>query len=244
MTKEHLPILKYFGLVVREIRKERQLSQEELAGLSGLHRTYITDIERGTRNVSLKNITRIAQAVNISLPLMFTRFEEIAHAEEKVKKSSVKQEEVQRNPVEILLVEDDQNFIELTLHMFRQWNIANMVHVVRTGPEALEFLFTDPSTDDRSGKVPKVILLDLNIPLVDGFAVLRQVRSNPLTHDIPVVVLTSSSLETDKARCHQLGVEEFLTKPVNVEAFSAVMKRLGFNLFLLEAGEFVHPEIG
>lgn len=243
MTKQNLPILKYFGLVVREFRKEQQLSQEELANLSGLHRTYITDIERGTRNVSLKNITRIAQAVKISLPELFSRFEMIAHEEEKVNASS-KLEILPRNPVEILLVEDDLNFIELTLHTLRQWNIANMVHVVRTGPEALDFLFAEPPAKNRSLKVPKVILLDLYIPLVDGFSVLEQVRNNPATKNIPVVVLTSSSRETDKERCRRLGVEEYLTKPVNIETFSSVMRRLGFHLILLESGEFVRQEIG
>jgi CheY-like chemotaxis protein/DNA-binding XRE family transcriptional regulator len=240
MIKDNLPILRFFGMVVREFRKERRMSQEELANRSGLHRTYITDIERGTRNVSLKNITRIAEAIGIGLPEMFARFE-VLSKQESAAPDDAAALSYRRKPVEILLVEDDENFIELTVHALERWNISNTVHVVRNGADALEFLFEHSPSNEQRVPNPKVILLDLNIPLVDGFEVLERIRNNPKTKEIPVVVLTSSSGEADKARCSALGVDEFLTKPINAELFSSVMRRLGFHLLLLEADETARP---
>src|SRR5689334_15061955 len=102
------------------------------------------------------------------------------------------------SPVEILLVEDNLNDVELTLHVFKKHHLCNHIYVVRDGAEALEFIFcTERYADRRIENRPKVILLDLKLPLVDGLEVLRKVKADSRTQVIPVVVLTSSREERD-----------------------------------------------
>ena len=137
------------------------------------------------------------------------------------------------NGVEILLVEDNPNDEMLALHAFKKQNIANKVHVVRDGAEALEYIFCTGAYADRRIENPKVILLDLKLPLVDGIEVLRQIRSDPRTRLIPVVMLTSSSEERDIVETYQLGVNSYIVKPVDFEQFSEVAKHLGYYWLLL-----------
>ena len=130
--------------------------------------------------------------------------------------------------VELLLVEDDPNDVELTLHALRQQNITNQIHVVRDGAEALDFVFGRGSYADREVQnTPKVILLDLKLPKVDGLDVLRQIKADPKTHDIPVVVLTSSREDTDIKEAYRLGVNSYIVKPVDFDQFAAAVKQLG-----------------
>jgi len=127
------------------------------------------------------------------------------------------------NEVEILLVEDNPNDEELTLRALRKNNLANRVHVVRDGAEALEFIFaTGAYTDRRVENGPKVILLDLKLPKVDGLEVLRRVKSDERTRATPVVVLTSSREERDVVERYKLGVNSYLVKPVD---FDKLFKR-------------------
>ena len=135
--------------------------------------------------------------------------------------------------VEILLVEDNANDEMLALHAFKRQNIANDVHVVRDGAEALEFIFCTGAYVDRTFDNPKVILLDLKLPLVDGIDVLRQIRSDPRTRLIPVVVLTSSNEERDVLETYELGVNSYIVKPVDFEQFNEVAKHLGYYWLLL-----------
>jgi two-component system, response regulator len=137
------------------------------------------------------------------------------------------------NGVEILLVEDNTNDEMLALHAFKRQKIATDVHVVRDGVEALEFIFCTGSYADRTFDNPKVILLDLKLPLVDGVEVLRQIRSDPRTKLIPVVVLTSSSEERDMVEAYKLGVNSYIVKPVDFEQFNEVAKHLGYYWLLL-----------
>ncbi len=225
--KERDPILQQYGSVVREVRRERRLSQEELAHQSGLHRTYITDIERGARNVSLRNIIRIAGALNIPLADFFGRFDAKLRSDGRL-----------NGPVDILLVEDDESFIELLRNTLQQLNITNTFHIARDGAEALRLLL--PETPEQKPSVPSVVLLDLSLPLVSGMEVLQQLRKDPRTQSLPVVVLTNSANESDRLQCRRLGVEEYLTKPIDVEAFSAVMKRLGFQFMMVLSQELPH----
>jgi two-component system response regulator len=110
------------------------------------------------------------------------------------------------NPVEILLVEDNPNDVELTLHALKKDNLTNHIEIVRDGAEALEFIFCTGRYAERSTESPEVILLDLKLPLVDGLEVLRRVKADPHTRMIPVVVLTSSSEERDIVESYKLGV--------------------------------------
>jgi len=130
--------------------------------------------------------------------------------------------------VEILLVEDDPADVELTLHALRHNNLANRIEVARDGEEALEFIFCRDRYHDRSFlQPPKLILLDLKLPKVDGLAVLRQVKGDPHTRSIPVVVLTSSQEERDVVSSYHLGVNSYIQKPVDFDQFRNVVKQLG-----------------
>lgn len=136
--------------------------------------------------------------------------------------------------VEILLVEDNPNDIKLALHAFKKHHIANHVRVVRDGAEALEFVFcTDRYADRQMEYGPKVILLDLKLPLVDGLEVLRRLKADPRTQAIPVVVMTSSREDGDVAESYKLGVNSYIVKPVDFEQFTEVVRQLGFYWLLL-----------
>ena len=137
------------------------------------------------------------------------------------------------NGVEILLVEDNPNDEKLALHAFAKQNIANHVHVVRDGLEAMDFIFCTGAYADRVIGNPKVILLDLKLPLVDGIEVLRAIRSDPRTRLIPVVVLTSSNEERDVVETYRLGVNSYIVKPVDFEQFNEVARHLGYYWLLL-----------
>jgi two-component system response regulator len=138
------------------------------------------------------------------------------------------------NIVEILLAEDNPNDVELTLHALRRHNLANRIHVVRDGAEALEFLFCTGAYAHRDiAHGLKVMLLDLKLPLVDGLDVLQRVKGDPRTRMIPVVVLTSSCEERDIVESYRLGVNSYITKPVDFEQFTEAMRTLGMYWVLL-----------
>lgn len=120
------------------------------------------------------------------------------------------------------------------MHSLRSSNITNQVEVVRDGAEALDFIFCTGSYAHRSiDNGPKVILLDLKLPKVDGLEVLQRVKSDPRTRAIPVVVLTSSREERDIVESYNLGVNSYIVKPVDFEQFTAAVQRLGFYWLLL-----------
>jgi two-component system response regulator len=134
---------------------------------------------------------------------------------------------------EILLVEDNPNDELLALHAFKRQKIANDVHVVRDGAEALEYIFCTGAYAERTIENPKVILLDLKLPKVDGIEVLRQIRNDPRTRFVPVVVLTSSNEERDVVETYALGVNSYIVKPVDFEQFNEVARHLGYYWLLL-----------
>ena len=137
-------------------------------------------------------------------------------------------------PIEILLVEDNPNDVELTLHALKKHNLGNRVEVVRDGAEALEFIFCSGAYAHRSVENgPKVILLDLKLPKVDGLEVLRRVKSDPRTRMIPVVMLTSSREERDIVESYNLGVNSYIVKPVDFEQFTEAVRQLGLYWALL-----------
>jgi len=135
---------------------------------------------------------------------------------------------------EILLVEDNPDDVELTLRAFRKSNVANEVIVARDGAEALEYLF---ATGQYAGRdpdaLPQVVLLDLNLPRVDGLEVLQRVRAHPKTKLLPVVILTSSTEERDLLSGYSLGANSYVRKPVDFEQFADSVKQLGLYWLLL-----------
>jgi two-component system, response regulator len=129
---------------------------------------------------------------------------------------------------EILLVEDNPNDVKLTLHAFKTANLANAVHVARDGVEALEYLFgTASAPDQKVPEKPKLILLDLKLPRVDGHEVLRRIKTDSRTSGIPVVVLTSSSEERDVMRTYEVGANSYIVKPVDFEQFTEAVRDIG-----------------
>ncbi len=136
--------------------------------------------------------------------------------------------------VEILLVEDNPTDVELTLRALKKNNLANKVHVVTDGEQALEFIFATGSCKGRDiNHKPKVILLDLKLPKVDGLEVLRKIKSDERTKNIPVVVLTSSKEEKDRIESYRLGVNSYIAKPVDFSRFTEAVSGLGFYWMLL-----------
>jgi CheY-like chemotaxis protein len=138
------------------------------------------------------------------------------------------------NEVEILLVEDNPNDVELTLRALKKRNLANKVHVVKDGAEALEFIFGTGTYAERNiNQIPKVILLDLKLPKVDGLEVLRIVKSDERTKVIPVVVLTSSKEESDLVESYRLGANSYITKPVDFDKFAQTVSEMGLYWLLV-----------
>ena len=140
----------------------------------------------------------------------------------------------QQTEVEILLVEDNPSDAELALRALKKHRLANNIVVVTDGEEALDFIFARGKFSDRSmASGPKVILLDLKLPKVDGLEVLRAVKTDPRTRTIPVVVLTSSREESDIVESYRLGVNSYIVKPVDFDKFVAAVRDLGMYWLLL-----------
>jgi CheY-like chemotaxis protein len=133
--------------------------------------------------------------------------------------------------IEILLVEDNPQDAELALRALRQAKITNHIHVARDGAEAIEILFGDAS--HRPEMAPKVVLLDLKLPKVDGLEVLKRVKSDPRTKLIPVVVLTSSREQSDIVESYRLGVNSYIVKPVDFDRFADAVQKAGMYWLLI-----------
>jgi len=136
--------------------------------------------------------------------------------------------------VEILLVEDSPHDAELTIRTLRKANLANRLHHVKDGAEALDFMFASGTYTGRTvGANPKLVLLDLKLPKVDGFEVLRKVRADDRTKTTPVVILTSSKEERDIMEGYRLGVNSYVQKPVEFDGFAKAVSELGLYWMLL-----------
>lgn len=133
------------------------------------------------------------------------------------------------NEIEILLVEDDPNDVELTLRVLRKNNLANKIHIAGDGEEALDFLFCRGKFSQRQfDNPPKVVFLDLKLPKLNGLEVLRELKKDPRTQPIPVVVMTSSREQRDLVDGYRLGVNSYIQKPIDFGEFQSVIKDLGY----------------
>lgn len=139
------------------------------------------------------------------------------------------------NSVEVLLVEDNPTDAELTIRALKKYNMANNLVHVKNGADALDFIFgTGKYADSRDiSFVPKVILLDIHMPKMNGMDVLRRLKAEPRTKSLPVVVLTSSKESPDIQECYELGANSYIVKPVNFEGFAMAIQNLGFYWLLL-----------
>jgi CheY-like chemotaxis protein/DNA-binding XRE family transcriptional regulator len=222
---EKLAIEKLLGQSVRNWRHQLEIPQEDLARRAGFHRSYISDIERGERNVSLKSIEKLADALGISVLTLF------AGVDSKSGSTPLRTDEM----VDILLIEDNDNDTLLVIQALKRANLANRIYVVRDGAAALDFLFCKGEyAYRRTNDHPQVILLDLNLPKIDGLEVLRRVKADSRTRAIPVVVLTASKFDDAIATCKRLGAESFIAKPVDFQNFSAMTLQLSLQWALLK----------
>jgi CheY-like chemotaxis protein/DNA-binding phage protein len=197
------------GMAIKTERSSLGISQEELAYRAGIHRTYLSDMERGMRNPSIDSIAKVARALEISVARLF---EDASGGHNSTKQV-----------VEILLVEDNAGHVDLTKRAFAKARITNPMHVARDGGEALDFIFaTGPYADRRGEPYPQVVLLDLNLPRVGGLEVLRKIKADKRTRAIPVVILTASTHNRDIGECRRLGAENYIIKPVGFQNFSEV----------------------
>jgi CheY-like chemotaxis protein len=211
------------GAAIKAERSALGISQEELAYRADLHRTYISDVERGARNPSIESIAKVASALEISVSTLFER----AGPGNQTKQL-----------VEILLVEDNPRDIRLTLRAFEKAKITNRVHVVRDGVEALDFIFATGSyTHRRNARSALMILLDLSLPKKSGVEVLQQIKANEGTRDIPVIVLTASNRNREAAECRRQGAITCLVKPVRFQDFSRVTPHLRFGWALVKPND-------
>ncbi|HTP43659.1 MAG TPA: response regulator [Candidatus Acidoferrum sp.] len=137
--------------------------------------------------------------------------------------------------IEILLVEDNPADAELTIHALQKSKLVNQIRHLQDGAEALDFLFCRGSFSSRQSAPPRLILLDLKLPKVDGLDVLKEIKSDFRTKAIPVILLTSSKEERDVAASYRLGVNSYIQKPVNFAEFQDVVKQLGMYWLLVNS---------
>lgn len=226
-----IDVKKIFGTSVRGWRNLLGISQEELAERANLHRTYVSDVERGARNLSLESIERLAHALEISVSSLFPQPE----LQKSQNAGATTANGHGRDLVDILLVEDSADDVELTLHAFKKARFTNRVHVVSDGAEALDYIFSKGKyASRRTAERPHVVLLDLKLPKVSGIEVLRRIKADRRTSMIPVVILTVSDDNYDIAECRRLGAENYIVKPVDFQRLSQATPQLNLNWVLLK----------
>ncbi|MBI5387453.1 MAG: response regulator [Verrucomicrobia bacterium] len=231
-----------FGAAVKRLRNRLRISQETLAERAGLDRTYIGHVERGVRNVSLSTIDKLARALEVSAATLLSGSSDTARMSggpyPEMLETCVGTDCVGRGRVDILLVEDNHSDVGLTLRAFKKAGVTNPVHVVRDGAEALEFLFCSErysslEMQDR----PRLVLLDLNLPKVSGLEVLRRIKADARTRNIPVVVLTASRRDESFAEARRLGAAAYIIKPVDFWNLSEVTPKLRLHWALVQPAE-------
>ena len=214
---------------IRMQRSRLGVTQEELAWRADMHRTYIADIERGSRNITLRSIVNLAKALEVSVASLLS----VASEESSVPPLEAGPGATLEIPLgEILLVEDNATDEELTLRAFKRVKFANPVKVVRDGEEALDYLFRRGRYEKVASNRPHLVLLDLKLPGISGIEVLRQMKEDKLLEAIPVVMLTGSQEDRDVIECGRLGAKNYIIKPVDFEAFSRITPKLNFHWVL------------
>ncbi len=212
----------WLGETVKTLRRHLGLTQEELAWRAKLHRTYVADIERGARNVTLRSIESLAQALQMTVGELLSN----------VSVPGSRSSTVAAHAEEILLVEDNEADATLTLRAFRLAKVANPLRVVPHAEAAWEYL-TGTGADTPAGpRQPALILLDLNLPGISGVELLRRIKADPGRRAIPVVVLTVSRHDRVILECNRLGVANYIVKPLSFADFLRVPPRLNLHLTL------------
>jgi CheY-like chemotaxis protein/DNA-binding XRE family transcriptional regulator len=206
------------GAAIKAHRRQLGVTQEELAWRADLHRTYLADIERGSRNITLRSVANLARALETSV-------ESLLSAASLAGKTG--------GMGEVLLVEDNADDAELTLRAFRQANFSNPIKVVKTGREALDYLLCRGRYAGRHPLAPQLVLLDLNLPDLSGQEVLKEIKSHRATKHLPVVVLTISRDDRNIIECGRLGADNYIIKPVDFQNFSKITPKLNLHWALV-----------
>ncbi len=214
-------VKKPFGTAVKAWRGRLGISQEELAERSGLHRTYISDVERGARNVSLKSIEKLADALEVSVStlLAYGRTDEGAGLF------------AGDDLVEILCAIRAEE-VEATVLTLKKANIVNNIQVVNDGVSALHYLFGTDEYASRARTRPRLVLLEADLPKMDGLEVLRRLKADARTSAIPVILI-GSTLNANVGAGQRLGAAAFLAKPLTFSNLSQVAAQLNLSWGLL-----------
>lgn len=224
---------KEFGAELKRRRMENGISQERLAELADLHRTYISAVESGKRNLTLESIQRLAQALGASVGSFFASVEGAASGETKELELRAALGPGQSTGT-ILLVEDDPRDVEFTLAAFKAAKLANPVQVVHDGAAALSALgMAERGAKPKEQSLPQLVLLDLHLPKLHGLEVLRRIRADRRLKHLPVVVLTASRSDRDIQEAVRLGANAYLIKPVDFHRFAEVTPKLSLRWALL-----------
>ncbi len=220
MTSDEISLQVRLGTAIRLHRLQLGITQEELAWRADLHRTYVADIERGGRNVTLRSVGHLANALQVSVA-------DLLSTKREFKETDTRSVAVDGETTgEILLVEDNSTDAQLVVRAFTRARLTNPVKVVVDGEDALDFLHRTGAYFDRQSRLPQLVLLDLNLPKISGLEVLRQMKKNKTTRQIPVIVLTASLHDRAIIECGRLGAENYIVKPVEFGSFSRITSAL------------------
>jgi len=217
-----IDIQAWLGETVKALRRRLGLTQEELAWRANLHRTYIADIERGARNVTLRSMESLAKALELSVGDLLSN----------ISLPAARSGSGPAGSEDILLVEDNATDAALTLRAFRLVRVTNPLRVMPSAEAAWEYLTGKGTASSVGPQRPALILLDLNLPGISGVEFLRRVKLEPALRDIPVVVLTVSRHDQVIIECSRLGVVNYIVKPLRFEDFVRVSPRLNLRLTL------------
>ncbi len=220
MTSDEISLQVRLGSAIRLHRLKLGITQEELAWRADLHRTYVADIERGGRNLTLRSVGHLANALQVSVADLLSSNQEFSETDTPLVPVDGE------STGEILLVEDNSTDAQLVVRAFTRARLTNPVKVVVDGEEALDYLNRTGSYPGRLSRPPELVLLDLNLPKISGMEVLRQMKKNQATRPIPVVVLTGSLQDRNIIECGRLGAENYIVKPVEFGNFSRITSAL------------------
>jgi CheY-like chemotaxis protein/DNA-binding XRE family transcriptional regulator len=213
------------GAVVRACRQHLGITQDELAWRSDMHRTYIADIERGARNVTLRSIVNLARALDVTVGSLLTHATAPGEVSPRFRNDGVL-----LGPGEILLIEDNPWDSAMAARAFKRAKVTNPLRIVRDAETGLDLLMGRGRYARKKPVKPHLILLDLNLPGMSGLDFLRQIKADRRTRDIPVVVLTITQSDIMIIECGRLGAENYIVKPIGIENFVRVTPKLNLQL--------------
>ncbi len=198
---------KQLGLLVKARRQRLSLGQLELARRAGFHRSYVSDIERGARNISLQSLGKLAAALELPLSGLFSELEHTPPS------APLQADEL----VDVLVAQAGDEDVRLVIQCLKNAHLSNRLFLVRDGAAVLDFVFcAGPFAHRRPNDPPRVIVLDLDLPRIGGLELLRRLKHEPRTRSIPLIVLTSGKNEDQLGACKRLGADAFIVKPADL----------------------------